>query len=1522
LLLFSIIVLFLVNSPAIRANSTQEPTISWSGIYGGPQYGGQHAVGRSVYETRDGDFIVTGSSGGKIFLIKINSTGNEIWNQTFGNSPHDLGLSVIEASDDGYVVAGRSIEVGAETYDVFLLKTNYSGNLMWKKTFGGPEEDGANSVQRTTDGGYIIVGYTYSFGPGLINVFLIKTDSEGNLLWNRTYGGEHIDQGNDVHQTSDGGFIITGESNSHSGSYYGAFLLKTDSLGNEIWNTTKGGTNYVEGISCEETSDGGYILLGNNYNSPKIIVLIKTDSQGNEEWSKAHGGTGTDRSTEIHQTTDGGYILSATTESRELYPNGALLIKTNSSGDEIWSKSFGGVDSRAWGVIQTREGGYVMVGLSYTHFEGRRYGHVFLVSVGAYANGGNAAKDFSHRNIDWTNTFSNSYYITGNSVQQVTDGGYIILGSLISHEEGDWNVSLIRTDSDGLKLWNRTYGGESNDFGWSVQETSDGGFVLAGYSASFGSGDIDVYVIKTDSEGNELWSRTYGGTERDKGWSIQQTTDGGYIITGYTMSFGAGVSDVYLVKTDTEGNEIWSSTFGGSDSEIGYSVQETSDEGYIITGYTYSFGLEQSDVYLVKTNSTGFMLWNRTFGGQAGDQGYSVRQTSDEGYILAGYTKSYGAGSSDIYLIRTDSVGNMLWNRTFGGEDQEECYSIQLTNDGGYILAGSTNTFTEGTRNFYPIKTDSEGNELWNISIGGFNDEQCWSIQQTEDEGYIILGNTESYGTGLINVFLVKLSTNITEESESPLTNGDFEDALIYDPYTIPGWEDNGLLGVATWPSISLSGASLYLCQYEHGSDVWQNISLNHDDEILTFWYRPRPSENNVSFVVYIDENIFFQSYYEGNNSNYDWIKMRVPIGEMLHAFNLSYGVHELRFSVPPGLEYNNSWSSHIGVDNVTLSVGILQTDPIPNQDFFLFEPGHYVSYNVVDNGTTMGSILDNARVEQVVQEYHQGPPLLTSTKVNEEGGYWRDSVAYFGNFTLEDPVCGDFNDFVMSGSGSWGNQYNYLMLVRVPSPLVNNSYGSFYVHKNAETISITSYTSRLVESKLVSGRLFFDVIQVSFNSTVTLDTTGYYQQWFNGHGEYYLARDIGLIEFSFTNANGTFSMNIDEHGYLMPKTVSGTITYNGTVPAEGYYVGLSTYGTNKGVGHYSMSDDQGQFSFQAYGNVLGRLFFGELKQDGRLNMTTYQEMNGLDFKTDITNLELKLGFLAPEIPSDDWQLLIFVNVGGFDASVSLGFKEDATWGFDSDAGDFVLPPGFTGVEGYFWYPDNPTSPVDLRKLSMSYLPEEYPLNWTLKVHTFSGVSGSAAITWNTSEVNEIPSNYTILLKTDTIEVDMRETTIYEWTAEEDNVYNFMIVIAFEVEFTMKLKAGWNMVSLPMIPDNLTAASILDHVGFWQLVTWSGTGYLISTEFEVGRGYWLLVLEDVNVTISGPPVEILNLDLSTGWSMVGGPNDVVTAMNTFPGFYQLVTWSGTGYVIATDFEPGKGYWALVLEESHIQLSPG
>jgi predicted secreted protein len=295
---------------------------------------------------------------------------------------------------------------------------------------------------------------------------------------------------------------------------------------------------------------------------------------------------------------------------------------------------------------------------------------------------------------------------------QTADGGYALAGITSSFGAGGGDFWLVKTDANGTMQWNQTYGGAITDYASALVQTADGGYALAGFTGSFGAGNHDFWLVKTDSAGNALWNKTYGGTSVDEAYALVQTADGGYALAGYTWSYGAGGSDSWLVKTDANGTAQWNMTYGGTGIDYALALVQTADGGYALAGFTGSFGAGYYDFWLVKTDANGTAQWNMTYGGTSFDWAEDLVQTADGGYALAGSTYSYGAGMIDFWLVRTDSAGNALWNMTYGGTGDDYAYDSVQTVDGGYALAGVTGSYGAGGSDFWLVKTDAYGNDL------------------------------------------------------------------------------------------------------------------------------------------------------------------------------------------------------------------------------------------------------------------------------------------------------------------------------------------------------------------------------------------------------------------------------------------------------------------------------------------------------------------------------------------------------------------------------------------------------------------------------------------------------------------------------------------------------------------------------------------------------------------------------------------------------------------------------------------
>ena len=367
------------------------------------------------------------------------------------------------------------------------------------------------------------------------------------------------------------------------------------------------------------------------------------------------------------------------------------------------------------------------------------------------------------------------------AVIQTIDGGYIAAGQTRPYSDEDLypifeDIWLVKTDSSGHHEWNTTYGDESPEIATSLLQTSDGGFTIGG-SCFHG-----LLLVKTDSNGQQEWNQTFIDPKWDQrvvGYSMIPTQDGGYAIVGEIPTSEEGI-DIWLIKTDTTGQQEWNKTFGGKsrvtlapditiespNDDYAYSLIQTADNGYALAGRIMYGGIGEfgeSDILFLKLNSTGQQEWNITLGGHNSDVCYSVIQTEDNGYVLAGSTDSYGAGSSDMWLVKIDENGDPKWNTTFGGTDSEWCYSLVQTADKGFALAGSTASFADDWSDFWLVKTDYNGQSQWNFTIDIRDSEDCFSVIQTTDGGFALIGygsNLESESGGRDGL-LVKISAPI-----------------------------------------------------------------------------------------------------------------------------------------------------------------------------------------------------------------------------------------------------------------------------------------------------------------------------------------------------------------------------------------------------------------------------------------------------------------------------------------------------------------------------------------------------------------------------------------------------------------------------------------------------------------------------------------------------------------------------------------------------------------------------------------
>ncbi|MDI6841149.1 MAG: YCF48-related protein, partial [bacterium] len=626
----------------------------------------------------------------------------------------DAELSGVCFSDtnNGWAVgSGRIVDRRRE---LWLIKTDGAGNKLWDKLYGGRSYDYGYSVEQTS-GGYIIAGYTWSFGAGNSDVWLLKTDGNGDTLWTKTYGGTDSDEGYSMVLTTDGGYIIAGCTESYGAGDWDVWLVKMDASGNKLWDKTFGGTGYDAGMSVAQTGDGGYIITGITTSSGSHDAwLIKTDAEGNEVWDKTYGGTGWDEGHSVVNTVDGGYIITG------VYNNSYLwLIRTDSNGDTIWTETYSGAYTY-WNsgnsVIQTQDGNYVVTG-SYG-VDCNNWG-LWLLKIDTEGN------------KLWDKTFETSHRARGYEVRETEDGGYIVVGTLSLHYSTGADIYLLKTDAEGNKLWDKLFqgAGNSSDWGFSVVQATDGGYVITGCTERPGGGNLVELILHT-TDGGKTWVEQYAGLNRcpQRVWCVDP-------LNAWITPGGPYYNNQVILHTSDGGNswgwQTWFGYNGGmfgiyfSDLQHGWACGGTEDSpatrGYIIRTtngglswelsyhwpstipYTWPF---MTGVHFPVNNSTGWACgWLASFGGA----------NSEERII---YTTN-GGQSWDIQWNPTGEAAGMLWDIHFGDLQNGWCVGdkgkIICTHDGGATWSYDTSGVTADLWGVHFV----DANNGWAVGEGG-----------------------------------------------------------------------------------------------------------------------------------------------------------------------------------------------------------------------------------------------------------------------------------------------------------------------------------------------------------------------------------------------------------------------------------------------------------------------------------------------------------------------------------------------------------------------------------------------------------------------------------------------------------------------------------------------------------------------------------------------------------------------------------------------------------------------------------
>ncbi|PSR53947.1 hypothetical protein AHMF7605_10670 [Adhaeribacter arboris] len=762
------------------------------------------------------------------WIVKTNANGEKLWDKTFGGNDRDELKAILATPDGGYLLGGSSksngngdkTEANQGYQDYWVVKISANGTKIWDKTFGGSLGDVLTSLTATPDGGFLLSGNSNSgisgdkteAGKGGNEFWIIKIDGDGHKVWDKAFDNE----GNDlsilrsVVTSPDGGFLLGGTTLLDKSNYW---VVKINSQGKKLWDKTFGGNEYDELTALANTTDGGYLLGGYSWSGKSgdkseasrggdDFWVIKIDGAGKKVWDKTIGGNGSDLLTALIKTPDEGFLLGGTTNSgrsgekseEKRGQDDYWVVKLDHAGNINWDRTLGGTSSEQLSsLLITSDGNYLVGGSSYSQNDGDKSQSLkgiqdyWIIKLKEKTNAPALA---------WDMRFGGSSIDNLTDVIKTSDGGYLAGGYSDSKVSGDKSQSsrgkndywIVKTDASGKKLWDQRYGGSDQDYLNRVIQTQDGGYLLAGSSLSGKSGDKsqpsqgdrDFWIVKTDALGNMQWDRTYGGSDFEQFVKVIQLSTGEYVLGGTTKSpvngdvsqTSPGLKDYWLVKISSTGKKIWDKRYGGNGDDQLVSFTETRDGGFLLGGESFSNATGDksqasrggSDFWAVRVDKDGKKLWDKTFGGSNQDAIASVSRSAGDTFVLAGTSFSpisgersqTNQGKDDFWIVKIDAQGQKIWDKAFGGSDHDQLEASTTLADGSTILAGTTwseisgdkTQASQGANDYWLVKINASGAQQWDKRFGGGSFEEVRTVFLTQDGGLLIGGRSDSGESG------------------------------------------------------------------------------------------------------------------------------------------------------------------------------------------------------------------------------------------------------------------------------------------------------------------------------------------------------------------------------------------------------------------------------------------------------------------------------------------------------------------------------------------------------------------------------------------------------------------------------------------------------------------------------------------------------------------------------------------------------------------------------------------------------
>jgi len=733
----------------------------------------------------------------------------KIWDKKFGGPSQDNLSTTIKTNDGGYLLGGFTGSGSGEDKseasrggdDYWIVKLDSTGKKQWDKTFGGNRNDVLQAMIANSDGSYLLGGYSNSdksndksavnkggkdeFGNFTADFWLVKIDATGTKLWDKTIGGNGSDRLNDMVAAPGGGFLLGGSSDSDKSgdksedvkdiaetqySPSDFWVVKIDENGAKVWDKAYTGIARDGLTALVASPDGGYLLGGFGGISDCAnrecsgFWIIKITATGQQQWDRKIGITYGDSPSSILNTADGGYLLGGNVASESFSESNFLVAKIDALGNPIWIKTYddkGDIEGLN-AMTPASGGGYFLGGWT-------GGGSSWLVKINE-----NGTKL-------WDGTIEGLEEIR--TLNALPDNNYVLGGGF-----QDYQLIKIKWEPQPATLdWDKSFGGIGRDNLTTTIQTTDGGYLAGGYTnANYGNitqkdlGKNNYWIVKTDPNGQGLWSKSYGGPNDDYLNRVIQTRDGGYLLAGSSLSGKSGDKtqasqggrDYWVIKVDAQGKKQWDQRYGGTGSDELLKVVQLATGEYILGGHSNSPGNGDKsqasqgglDYWLVKISSTGTKIWDKRYGGSLDETLGSFTATRDGGFLLGGTSLSGKSGDKtqstqggrDYWVVKTDKDGNLVWEKTYGSLGQDEVYSVGRSHGDNLFIAGTSNSgkngnksqASQGGKDYWLLKLDKNGTKIWDKTFGGNQDDELRASAFTDQGHYVLAGSSSSSISG------------------------------------------------------------------------------------------------------------------------------------------------------------------------------------------------------------------------------------------------------------------------------------------------------------------------------------------------------------------------------------------------------------------------------------------------------------------------------------------------------------------------------------------------------------------------------------------------------------------------------------------------------------------------------------------------------------------------------------------------------------------------------------------------------